>query len=296
MKIVFLGTGSMQPTRERSHTAIYISGNKENFLVDCGEGTQRQILLAGLKTTKISRVLLTHWHGDHVFGLPGLLTNMAVNEYPGILEVYGPAKTIEHIKHMYKSYEFNQNIKIKINEIREGKIFASNEFNVYAVKLKHSSSCYGYRIEEKNKIKINLDYLKQFGLKQDPLLGKLQNKKDVVWKGNKIKWKDATYVKEGKKVAIILDTGMCNDAVKLARNADVLICESTFSGELATKADRYTHLTAEDAGKIAKKAGVKKLILTHFSQRYKDTTVLKEEAKKIFENVECAKDFMEIKV
>jgi ribonuclease Z len=296
MKITFLGTGSMIPTKERNHTSILISYKTENILIDCGEGTQKQFRIAKISPSKITKILITHWHGDHVIGLPGLIQTLEKNEYSKTLEIYGPKGTKKYFKNMFKGFIFKQTIKIKIHEINQGKFFENEDFEIHAIKLEHSCLCLGYSFIEKNKRKINLNYMKKFKLTRHPILKKLQEGKDIEWKGKKIKAKLATTIKKGKKLTIILDTKYTDNAVKLSKNSDILICEATHLDELKEKTEKYKHLTTKQAAKIAKKANVKKLILTHFSQRYKESKNLLKEAKSVFKNTKIAEDFMVINV
>jgi len=294
MKIVFLGTGSMQPTKERNLSAALVNYKNENILVDCGEGTQRQMKIAGLKPTKITKILISHWHGDHVIGLAGLIQYLKANEYNKTLEIYGPIGTKEYFNRLMHSFIFKHDLSINIKELkRDGIFLKSKDFSLVAYKLNHSVPCLGYAITENERRNINLEYLKKFGLKEHPILGKLQKGEDITWNGKKIRAKDATIVKKGIKVSFIADTAYCNNCLKLAKDSDLLICESTYLNELERKAEEYKHLTPKEAATIAKKANVKRLILTHFSQRYKEEDEMKKEAKKIFNSVECAKDFME---
>ena len=296
MKIVFLGTGSMQPTRERNLSSIFVSYGAENILVDCGEGTQRQMKIAGLKPTKLTKILISHWHGDHVLGLPGIIQYLKANEFNKTLEIYGPIGTKKYFKNMMKSFIFKNPVKLVLKELKGGMFFKNEDFLLNCINLNHSVSCLGYSLVENDKRKIDLTYLKKFGLEVHPLLGKLKQGQDIVWKGIKIKAKNATIMKKGKKVAFISDTALHNNCIKMAKDADLVICESTYSHELENKAKEYKHLTSKQAALIAKKAKAKRLILTHFSQRYKYIEELKKEAKSIFSNVECAEDFMEINV
>ena len=296
MKITFLGTGAMQPTKERGLQSLYVSTKVEHILLDCGEGTQRQLKFAGLKATRINRILLSHYHGDHVLGMAGLLRSMGANKYSGVLHIYGPVGLKGFIEHMKKSAFYTDNVKMELHEIEEGIIFEDEKISIEARQLKHSVPCFGFSIIEKPVRKMNLEYLKQFGLQQDPILGKLQKGEDIEWKGKKILVKNATYLPEEKKVAFVFDTSPCKSAIELSKNADVLITESTFSSPEKEKAKEYSHLTSQEAAEIAKKAKVKKLILTHFSQRYRKTDALLEEAKEVFSNVECAEDFFSVDV
>ena len=296
MEITFLGTSDAIPTAERNHTAILLSYANEKILVDCGEGTQRQFYIAKISPTKLTRLLITHWHGDHVLGIPGLLQSLGFSGYSKTLRIYGPPKTKDFFNYILKSFRsiYIDKIKIQINEIRPGKIVDERDFSVFAEKLKHYN-CFGYRLEEKDKWKINLSYIKKAGIKPGPILKKLQQGKNITWNGKRIKVKDATFVVKGKVVAFIFDTGYCKEAIKLAKNADIVIAESTYLTEHEDLADARFHLTAKQAATIAKKAKAKKLYLLHISRRYKgkENLVLKE-AKKVFPSSHIAKDFMTI--
>lgn len=296
MEIVFLGTSGMQPTKERGLMSIYISHGAENILVDCGEGTQRQMRIAGLKPTRLTRIFLTHLHTDHVLGVLGLLHNLDANQYVGVLEIYGPRGLGRVFGGVVKEEFFKESIRVKIHEISEGVVFDGKDIYVEAVKLSHGVLCYAYIFAEKDKRKIDLKYLKKFGLGEHPILGKLQKGEEIVWEGKRIKAEDATILVKGKRVSIILDTVYCAAAVRAAKGADLVICESTYADDNKDKAREYKHLTAKDAGRIAREGGARKLILTHFSQRYKDTKEMVKEAKSEFRNVSASEDFMKLNV
>ena len=294
MEIIFLGTSGMHPTKERSLFSILFRHNNENILIDCGEGTQRQLRMMDIPSTKITKIFLTHLHGDHINGLPGLLQNLQANQYSKRLEIYGPEGLNKIINHVFGITGFRLNIKV--SEIKPGIIFKDKDFYIEAKELEHSSKIYGYSFVENDRRKINLNYLKKFNLKKHVLIGDLQKGKDIIYENKKIKAKDATYVVKRKKLTIITDTAYCDNCTKLAKDSDLLICESTFSKELKDKAREYKHLTSEDAALIAKKSKSKKLILTHFSQRYPNVNILIKEAKKIFKNTVEARDFMKVEI
>lgn len=294
--ITFLGTASMQPTKERNLSSVLVTNGKENILVDCGEGTQRQMKIAGLKPTKITKILISHWHADHVLGLGGLIRYLGVNQFDGVLEIYGPKGIKNYFNNILNSSIYNDLIKYKLIELKDGILFDNGDFIVRAYKLNHTAECFGFSFKENDKRKINIKYLKEFDLKQHPILGNLQKGKDIIWKGKKIKARDATLLVKGSKVSFVLDTAYCETAIKLAKNSDILISEATYSDEHSDKAEMYKHLTSKQAAVIAKKSKSKNLILTHFSQRYKDTYILLKDARKIFKNVKISKDFMNIKI
>jgi ribonuclease Z len=295
MKITFLGTAAMQPTPERSTTAILISHKNENILIDCGEGTQRQLKIAGIKLTKITKILISHWHGDHVFGLPGLISTMGASEYSKTLEIYGPKGTKKYMKKLSKTFIPKDKVKIKVKEIKKsGQFLETKELVFQTTDLKHSCPTRGYVIKEKDKRKMNISYLKKFGLTRDPILGKLQSGKDIVHKGRKILVKEATTLIPGKKISIILDSTQTPKIIEFVKNSDILIMESTFDSKLKEKARKYKHTTAKQAAETAKKSKSKKLILTHIGKRYNSSTPLVKEAKKVFPKTMAAKDFMTI--
>ncbi len=292
-KLTFLGTSSMVPTKERNHVSCLLNYEDENILIDCGEGTQRQIKIANISPTKITKILISHWHGDHILGLPGLLQTMAASQYNKQLEIYGPKGSSYFMKKIMEIFIHDNKLNIKLTEItKDGKFFENKKFYLEAKKLKHSTDCIGFSLIEKDKRKINVPYLKKFNLKNDPIIKNLQNGKSIKFKGKFIDVKKATSLVKGKKITFITDTVYCNECILLAKNADLLVCESTFDSKLEQNAKDFKHLTAKQASLIAKKAKVKKLILTHFSQRYNNIDILKKEAKQIFKDVIFAHDFL----
>ena len=301
MKITFLGTSSMFPTKERAHPSVLIRSEKISFLFDCGEGTQRQMRIVGISPTKIDYIFLTHWHGDHALGLAGIIQSLSASQRKRKLIVYGPEGSNERLSYLLKVFPFDLRYPIEVNEIKikKGKvarIIDEKDFAFDAISVNHTVPCINFSYIEKGKRRINLDYTKKFGLDKSPLLGKLQRGKTITYKGHKITPAKGTYLMPNKKVTYIMDTNYFKGLEKLAKDSDILISEGTFSEEQKTKAKEYTHMTAKDAAKLAKKAKVKRLILTHFSQRYKDVSKLKKEAQKIFKNVETANDFMKVTI
>jgi len=290
----------MIPTKERGQSGIFIDCGAEKILVDCGENIQRQMRIAGIAPPRVTRIFLSHWHGDHVFGLPGLIENIAKNSFVKKVRLYGTRQVKEKVKLLVKTFDFARKIDIEFKIINKSGVFAESEdYEFGAYFLQHSSPCLGFYIKQKDKICVDKVKMKKLKLPSGPVIGSLKNKKNVEYKGRKIKWKDVTYVKEGKKISLVMDTGVCGDCVKIAKDSDLFICEATFRGDKAIKAKEYKHLTSIDAGKIAKKAKVKKLVLTHFSQRYEeeDLKFMKKEAKDIFGGeVLLAKDFMKVNV
>lgn len=296
MEILMLGTSSMVPTKDRNHSAILIYHEKDSILFDCGEGTQRQMKIAGVDINRINKIFITHWHGDHVLGLPGLIQTMCSQAFEKTLHVYGPKGTKKHFNNMLKAFEFDLRIEIQVHEGKKGKIYKSEEYDVECLELKHPVPTIGFALVENPKRKMNLDFMKKNKIPHGNLWSRLQNGQDVVFEDKKITSKEATILIPGKKVAYVTDTAYCTNAVKLAENSDLLIIESTFLSEKEARAEECEHLTAKQAALIANNANVKKMVLTHFSQRYKTTHDLEEEAKTYFAETVCAHDFMKIKV
>ena len=284
----------MVPTKERNQSGVLISYRNEGILVDCGEGTQRQLKIAGAKLTKITKILISHWHGDHVLGLPGLIQSMSAAGYEKTLKIYGPKGSKKFMSKLFEVFVFDRRIEIEVSEIKRGKFFENNDFILEAEILKHNVETLGYSLREKGKRKINLKYIKKMKVPEGPLLGKLQDGKSIVWKGKKIDVDKATFKEKGKKIVIISDTVPCKGADKLAKDSDLLICEATYGSELENKGLEYGHMTAKQAAELAKRSKSKKLVLTHFSARYKNTHELEEDARGVFGDVSCAKDFMKI--
>lgn len=294
--IYFLGTGQAVPTPKRNHTSILLIYKNENILIDCGEGTQIQFRKAKLNPCKLTRILITHWHGDHILGLPGLLQTLALNNYSKTLKIYIPEGTKKFLDIILRMFVFRGKIKIEVHEIKEGIIIDEKDFYIEGKKMDHTTTCYAYSFIEKNKIKIDKEKMKKFGLKSCPQLKELKEGKDVIIDGKKIKAKELTYIEKGKKITFILDTALNEKCYEIAKNSDLLICESTYTQEEENLAKEYKHLTAQQAAKIAKKSHSKRLILTHISQRYSDEKILISDAKKIFTNTQICNDLDKIEI
>lgn len=298
MKATILGTASAFPTKERAHSAMLLDIGPESILFDCGESVQRQIQIAEARPFKIGKIFITHWHGDHVLGLGGLLQSFGMLKRKIPIEIYGPKGTFERFQHLRKAFELRTGFPIKIIEIplKTIKVIATNKYEIWAAKAKHDIDCLAFSYIEKPRRRIDIKYLKKFGLVNNPVIGKLAEGKDITWKGKKISASKATYMQPGKKLTYIIDSAYSDELVKFAKDADLLVCESTFTSELKSEAKEYGHMTSADAAMLAKKAHVQKLVITHFSQRYKTSDELLTEAKKIFKNTIAAKDFLELEL
>ena len=290
IKITFLGTANAIPTEKRNHSSILCSFKDENILIDCGENTQRQLRIAGISPAKITKILITHWHGDHILGLPGLLQTLAMSNYSKTLKIYGPRGTFYYLE-IIKKLMIGFKINIEVREI-SGRFIDNKEFYIEASEMQHQIPCNAYSIVIKDRIRLKKDKLRKLKIPNSPLLKELQQGKDIKINNKLIRAKSLTYLEKGKKVSFILDTKMNKNAVKIAKDSDLLIAESTFSEKEQKKAKEYMHLTTKDAAFIANKTKSKKLILTHISQRYEHSIhIIEKEARKRFKNTIIAKDF-----
>ncbi|MBI4451014.1 ribonuclease Z [Candidatus Woesearchaeota archaeon] len=296
MQITFLGTSCMVPTKERNLSSLLIEYKGEGILFDCGEGTQRQLKIAGIPVTKVTKILISHWHGDHVLGLPGLIQTLGSSDYGHTLEIYGPEGTLEHIKGMFEFVAFDIRVDMKVKEVLSGIFFECKDFVLESQPLKHPVPCVGYAFIEKDRRRIDVDKIAKLGIPHGPLLGDLQDGKTIDWKGKSLPPDEATYVVKGKKIALITDTLIVETCEKLAKDADLLVMESSYASDLKDMADARGHITALDAARLAARAGVKKLLLTHFSARYKNSLPLEQDARTAFDNVLAAKDLLRITV
>lgn len=290
IKLTFLGTSGAIPSARRNHTSILLNYNAENILIDCGEGTQRQFRKARLNPCKVTRILITHWHGDHVLGIPGLLQTLALSGYNKTLYIYGPRRTKQYMREMMKAFKFAGTYKMEVSEVK-GKFFEADDFYLETESMKHGIPTNAYNFVMKDKIRIDKKKLEKTKLPVGPLLQKLKQGKDISYQGKKYKAKNLTYLDKGGKISFVLDTVINDKIVPFAKGADLLVCESSFSKELKEQAKEYMHLTAEQTANIAKKAKIGKLVLTHLSARYeKNMKKILDEAKKIFKNSYLVKD------
>jgi ribonuclease Z len=296
INLTFLGTADQVPSVKRNHTSILLNYDGENILIDCGEGTQRQFRKASLNPCKINRILITHWHGDHILGIPGLLSTLALTGYNKTLFIYGPKGTKNYIGELLKIFNFKRKYDININDV-SGKFLETDDFYLKAESMDHGIPCNAYTFVKKGQIRIDRKKLKKSKLPSGPFLKKLKEGKNINYEGKKYLAKNLTFAEPEKKVSFVLDTLMNKRIVPFVKNSDLLICESSFGPELKDKAKEHLHLTSSQAGEIAKKSISKKLILTHLSQRYENNSkIILNDAKKFFKNTFLAKDLDKFKI
>ena len=301
MEITFLGTSSGVPTRSRnvSSVALRLPQRAEVWLFDCGEGTQHQLLRSEIKTSQIKRIFVTHMHGDHTFGLMGLLASCGLAGNAQETHIYGPPGLSEYLQACAKYSYVNFGSRLQIHTVQPGIVYEEREFTVSCTLLKHRVPAYGYRIAEKDRPgRFDIDKAKALGIPPGPIYGELKQGKTITLSdGRIIKGTELCGEREiGRKVVYCTDTVFCDAAVELARDADVLIHEATFAHQDAELAFERLHSTSTMAAQVALLAGVKQLIMTHFSPRYVPGNALnldnlKEEARAIFPQTKLAYDF-----
>ncbi|HLC19912.1 MAG TPA: ribonuclease Z [Candidatus Nanoarchaeia archaeon] len=296
MELIFLGTSCMQPTKQRNHPGVLLLYKGEGILFDCGEGTQRQLRCAGVKPPIITKILLSHWHGDHVLGLPGLMQTLGASGYSGTLHIYGPKGTTKNVDILRKLFAGKDTIDYVAHDVVSGEIVKTDDYIICAEQLKHTIPCIGFAFVETEKRKIIMAKIKQLKIPDGPLIGKLQRGEKISHLGKTIHPDDVSSVTQGRRIAYATDTRPCSNVVKLGKHADVLILESTYASDLADKAQEHSHMTAKEAAQLANDAQAKKLYLVHFSPRYKNAQVLEEDARDVFDNTEAAEDLMHVKL
>jgi len=304
--ITFLGTSSGVPTRSRnvSSVALRLPQRAELWLFDCGEGTQHQILRSELKISQLTRIFITHMHGDHIFGLMGLLATCGLAGNPSRVDIYGPPKLDEYLRACSRYSATHLSYPIHVHTVEPGVIYEDEEFTVSCAPLEHRVTTFGYRVVEKDRPgRFDVEKAKALSIPPGRVYGQLKRGETVtLLDGRQI---DGAALcgptEEGRKLAYCTDTIYVDSAVSLAENADVLIHEATFSHQDAQLAFQRLHSTSTMAAQVALAAGVRRLIMTHFSPRYApgntlDLQDLLQEARAIFPNTEMAYDFMNYEV
>ncbi|MCW3994386.1 MAG: ribonuclease Z [Candidatus Bathyarchaeota archaeon] len=298
LRVIFLGTAGSVPTPERSLPAILIQREGEQLMFDCGEGVQRQMMKAKTGFHKKMKVFVSHMHGDHVLGLPGVLQTMALLDRERKLEIYGLSGIKRFIEAIKETVQFVLTFPVEIHEIEEaGVVCEEEEYAVEAVWANHVIPSLAYALVEKPRPgRFYPEKAEALGVPEGPLWSKLQHKHVVnLPDGRVIKPEQVVGPpRPGRKIVYTGDTRPFKGFVKFASGADLLIHDATLDDELTERAAEDGHSTSTQAAENAKKAKVKQLILTHVSARYDDTSILLEQAQKIFKNTRVAEDFMKI--
>ncbi len=302
IEVTFLGTVSGVPTTKRNHPAIvldYYSDSRETLLFDCGEGTQKQFMRSGISFMSVNKIFITHWHADHFAGLIPMIQTMNLEKRKRELKIFGPEaeKFVSNIIDLgYFGLRFpmeSVNVPFGGNDLT--KVDDSQEYEIYSIPVFHTVPSVAYMFKEKDRWTIDVEKMKELDLKRGRWLKDLKKDGQATYRGKTIKIGDVASVKPGLKVVYTGDTKPCQNVVKIAKDADLLIHDATFMEEDEGKA----HADVKQAAKAAKDAGVKKLILTHLSRRYstqEEIDEMGEKARKIFPNSVVAEDFMKVQV
>jgi ribonuclease Z len=298
MHILFLGTGGSWPCKEYNVPAIAIRIDNEILLFECGEGTQRQFMHSKFSFMQVSKIFISHYHGDHFLGLPGLIQSMNLNNRDSDLEIYGPKGTIQIISTLLSLGYFSPGFEIKLFELEPPEIVKFDTYSVRSFEVDHGIPALGFVLEENERPgKFNLKKAKSLGIPKGPLYRKLQSGRTITVNGKKIT--PAMVLgptRRGRKIVYSGDTKPTNEVIKASKTADVLIHDACLDSSLEEKAAAYGHSTAKQAAEIAKKAKAEVLFLIHHSPRYKDLDVLENEAKEVFKMSFSAVDFLEYEV
>lgn len=298
MKVVFLGTGGSWPSPKRNVSAIAIKRGKEVILFDCGEGTQRQFMMSSLSFMQVSKIFITHFHGDHFLGLPGLIQSMTLNDREEQLNVYGPKRLGKIMHTLLTLGYFNPSFDVLVEELEHNQSVDFGDYKVTAVRVNHNVPCLGFVLEEGIRPgRFNLEKAKELHIPEGPLYRKLQA-------GNAIELEDRRITpdmvlgppRRGRKIAYSGDTLPSDAFVSAAKGADVLIHDATLDSSFEKKANDFGHSSSRQAGEVARRASVGVLFLTHVSPRYEDDSVLEEDARKEFKESYVARDFLEYQV
>ena len=306
MRITFLGTSAGVPTRARnvSCVALRLPQRGEVWLFDCGEGTQHQLLRSDLNISQVTRVFITHMHGDHVYGLMGLLATCGMAGHARGVSVYGPRGIEEYVREVSRRTQLHTSYPLEVGEVREGQIFEDEEYAVTCAPLKHRLPAFGYRVDEKDRPgHFDVERARAEGIPPGPLYGRLKRGERVTLPDGRA-FEGADFCGpdlKGRSVVYCTDTIYCRSAVELARGADLLIHEATFAEADEGLAVRSTHSTASMAGRVARESGARRLVLTHLSPRYfpgnqTGPEELLQEARAVFPGAELAHDFLTVDV
>ena len=287
--ITILGTAGSLPTKERSLPAIALSYDGNTFLFDCGEGTQMQMMRHGVNPARLKAIFLSHIHGDHVIGIAGLVRTLALNNRKEELKIFIPKGFENAVRNLIVFDRPIIGYPINIIGIKAGTIYRGKDFSVSAFRLNHNVATYGFVFKEDDRIRFIKDKCAGLGIK-GTMFAELEKKGYVHVKGKRITTKGITVPKPGKKVVYAADTRPSKSTIAAARNADVLIHESSFTSEYKNLAAARKHSTVAEAAGIAKSAKAKMLIVTHFSARYKNLEPIRKEAKQTFSNTIAATD------
>jgi ribonuclease Z len=295
-ELVILGSSSQVPTRYRNHNGYVLRWDDEVVLFDPGEGTQRQLGFAHVSPPSITMICITHFHGDHCLGLPGVLARFGLDRVRHPVDLYFPASGGGYLERLRHAAVMDEWPLLRVHPVdRDGLVAERESFTLYGARLDHSTEAFGWRLSEPAGRRMLSNRLEALGVR-GPAIGALQRAGELVVGGRRVTLEEVSEPRRGQNFAFVMDTRWCDAAVALAREADLFVCESTFLDGERDLAHDYRHLTAKQAAEIARDAGARRLVLTHFSQRYPDEAAFLAEAQAIFPDVVAARDLLTVAV
>ena len=297
-ELVVLGTASQVPTRHRNHNGYLLRWDGEGLLFDPGEGTQRQMLHAGVSATQITRIAVTHFHGDHCLGLAGVIQRINLDRVPHPVDVYFPASGEVFFQRLRHATAFHETAVLRPHPVEEAGPLPVDgaRFTLDAVRLSHPVESFGYRLVEPDGRRLVPARLAALGV-AGPAVGRLQHQGSIELDGRTVTLEEVSEPRPGQRFAFVMDTRLCDGVGELAEGADLLVIEATFVDADAHLAREHGHLTAAQAARVAAEAGARTLVLTHFSQRYPDLGRHLAEARRHFDGeIVVAEDLARVPV
>lgn len=295
LKLTFLGTAGSTPTKTRNLSGVALEYNGDVILFDCGEGTQKQMMQYSVNISRVKAVFLSHIHGDHTIGIAGLVRTLALNKRTVPLHIFIPQGFEKQLMDFMMFDKAHIGYKIIVELIKAGQIYKGKDYTISAFGLLHTVPTYGFVFKQNDRKKFMKQKVKKLGIKGETFQTLLKNKQIKI-NGKTIKLSEVARSEQGKKIVYATDTRPTAQTIKASLNADLLIHESTYANSESKLAKERYHSTSLEGAIIAKKAKAKRLVLTHISARYKDTTNLLKDAKATFKNTELAKDGMSIEL
>jgi len=288
--LTILGCSSQQPTRHRNHGGYLFRWNCQGLLFDPGEGTQRQFIHADVAPTVVNYIFVSHFHGDHCLGLGSFLMRLNLDKITHPIHVFYPKSGEKYFQRLRYGTIYHEIIDVIPHPIdSEGVVYEDEHFTIESAPLKHGVDCLGWRVTERDTRKFDREKLLAHGVR-GPLVKELEEKGTLLIEGKKVTLDDVSLIKKGESIAVVIDTLPCPNAIHLAREARILLAESTYLSSEEKIAKKYLHMTAKQAAELARDAKAEELILTHYSARYIDVTEFEKEAHQIFPNTHAAED------
>lgn len=295
-ELAVLGSASQVPTRHRNHNGYLLRWDAHGLLFDPGEGTQRQMTIFGLSSGAITRVLVSHFHGDHCLGLPGTLQRLSLDQVAHEVVVHYPKSGQAYYDRLRRASIYDDHASITAAPVSgDGVIAELRDLRIEARRLDHRVDAFGYRVCEPDGVRFLPDKLRDAGVR-GPAVGRLEREGSVEVDGRVVRVADVSVPRPGQKMAFVMDTRLCDAAFALAEGVDLLVCESTYLDEDRDLAHEHAHMTARQAAHLAREAGVRRLVLTHFSRRYPSSEAFLAEARAVFDDVVCAEDGLRVPV